>query len=113
MAIDLVGAPRGGESCGDGIEITPQAAEQRMEGWAVVSKDSFHPVRKLVSAEVVEHFSEVVDVPCACVEMRAGRTVLLQFRSVGGREVLGMRHDPADETSGLRSRPGRMGAGWR
>ncbi|MFD5568973.1 hypothetical protein [Streptomyces cadmiisoli] len=55
----------------------------------------------MVSPEVVEHFGEVVDVPCGGVEVRAGRTDLLQFRGVGGGKVLGVRHDAADDASGL------------
>ncbi|KOG11131.1 hypothetical protein ADK34_34555 [Streptomyces viridochromogenes] len=39
------------------------------------------------------------------VEVRAGCTDLLQFRGVSGREVLGVRRDPADDAAGLRGRP--------
>lgn len=89
VALDLAGAPWCGETCGDGVEVASQAADQRVEGWEVVSKDSLHPAGKLVSVKVVEHLGEVVDVPGGGVEVRAGRTDLLQFRGVGGREVLG------------------------
>ncbi|MFH8838395.1 hypothetical protein [Streptomyces sp. NPDC017868] len=57
MALDLPGAPWGGEAGSDGVEV------------------------------------------------RAGRTDLLRFRGVGGREVLGVRHGPADNAAGLRGRP--------
>lgn len=72
--------------------------------WEVVGQDTVRPVRELVSAEVVEHLGEVVDVPCGGVEVGAGRADLLQFRGVG--EALGVRHDPADDAAGLRSRSG-------
>ncbi|MEN8652363.1 hypothetical protein ABCR94_17595 [Streptomyces sp. 21So2-11] len=53
---------------------------------------------------------EAADVPCAGVKCRADGPNLFELGHVGLGEVLGVRHDPADDTAGLRWRPR---VGWR
>ncbi|MCX4633069.1 hypothetical protein [Streptomyces sp. NBC_01443] len=65
-------------------KFATHTADQGVQGWKV-GKHSVRPVGKLISPEVVEHLSEVVDVTCRGVEMRTDRADLLDRRITLGR----------------------------
>lgn len=107
VTFDLARAPWGGEGGGDGVKVTVEAGDQRVQGGQVVRFDPVHPGGEGPGVLVSHHRGEVADVPDGEVQARAAGADLLELCNVGLGEQIRGGHDPADHASGFGKGPDR------